>query len=122
MKLLIDANPSPKILDPLREAGFEVGHVVDVGLLTSSDDDIFDHAARHGFVVVTADSDFPMMLAVRSAAAPSVVHLRHVAELRTEDQASLLLANLPLISDDLERGAVVSQSPDRLAVRDLPVK
>jgi len=122
MKLLIDANLSPKILDPLRQAGYVAEHVADVGLLTSSDEEIFYHAARGGFVVVTADSDFPMMLAVRSAAAPSVVHLRHVAELRNEVQASLLLSNLPLITDDLERGAVVSLSPDRLAVRDLPLK
>lgn len=93
-----------------------------MGLLTSSDDDIFDRDARHGFVVVTADSDFPMMLAVRSATAPSVVHLRHVAELRVTDLASLLVSNLPLIAAELDDGAIASLSPVRLAVLDLPLK
>lgn len=31
------------------------------------------------------------------------------------------VANLPTVSDDLESGAVVSLSPTRLAVRDLPI-
>jgi len=33
-----------------------------------------------------------------------------------------LLANLPTIAEDLERGMVVSLSPTRLAVRDLPIR
>lgn len=122
MKLLIDANLSPKILEPLRQAGYAVQHVADVGLLTASDEEIFDHAARGDLVVVTADSDFPMLLAVRATTAPSVVHLRHVAELRVTDLASLLVSNLPLIAAELERGAIASLSPVRLAVRDLPLK
>lgn len=32
-----------------------------------------------------------------------------------------LIANLPLVSGDLARGAIVSLSPTRLAVRDLPI-
>jgi predicted nuclease of predicted toxin-antitoxin system len=32
MKLLLDANLSPKILEPLRQAGYAVQHVADVGL------------------------------------------------------------------------------------------
>jgi predicted nuclease of predicted toxin-antitoxin system len=122
MKLLIDANLSPKILEPLRQAGYAVQHVADVRLLTASDEEIFDHAGRGGLVVVTADSDFPMLLAVRAAQAPSVVHLRRVAELRPEHVAALLLANIPSVAADLEGGAVVSLSPDRLSVRDLPIR
>jgi hypothetical protein len=34
----------------------------------------------------------------------------------------LLLANLPTIVDDLEQGVVVSLSPTRLAVGDLPIR
>jgi predicted nuclease of predicted toxin-antitoxin system len=122
MNLLLDANLSPRLLEPLRAAGYTVEHVVEVGLLTASDAAIFDYAAMSGSVVVTADSDFPMLLAVRAARAPSVVHLRRVAELRPEQVAALLLANLPSVADDFERGAVVSLSPERLSVRDLPIR
>ena len=82
---------------------------------------IFDRAVEDGFVVVTADSDFGMLLALRRAASPSVVQLRHVGELRPDAHIDLLAANLPTIQDDLEVGAIASLSPTRLAVRDLPL-
>lgn len=122
MKLLIDANLSPSVADGLREAGFDAVHVADLDLVTASDGEIFDRAVSDGLVVVTADSDFGMLLALRRATSPSVVHLRHVAELGLEEHLALLVANLPAIADDLERGAIASLSATRLAVRDLPIR
>jgi predicted nuclease of predicted toxin-antitoxin system len=122
MRLLLDANLSPRIAGSLCDAGFEAVHVADLGLVTATDDVIFDRAAEEGLVIVTADSDFGSLLAVRRATSPSVVHLRHVAELVAEDHLALLVANLPQIADDLERGAIVSLSPNRLAIRDLPIR
>ena len=37
------------------------------------------------------------------------------------DHGALLVANLPTIEEDLERGAIASMSPTRVAVRDLPL-
>lgn len=122
MRLLLDANLSPKLLEPLTNAGFETVHVADAGLLRASDGAIFEYAADQGYVVVTADSDFPMMLALRRADRPSVVLLRHIAELPRHRQGELLAANLPLVERDLRQGAIVSLSPTRLAVRDLPME
>lgn len=122
MKLLIDANLSPRVAEGLRAGGYEAVHVADLGLVTASDDEIFDRATAEGFTVVTADSDFGMLLALRRATSPSIVHLRHVAELAPEGHVGLLRANLPQIADDLDRGAIASLSPTRLAVRDLPIR
>ncbi len=80
-RLLLDANLSPTLVEPLISAGYEAVHVTALGLLTASDDTIFDRAVAEHFVVVTADSDFPMMLAQRRAVSPSVVLLRHVADM-----------------------------------------
>jgi hypothetical protein len=44
-----------------------------------------------------------------------------VAELTPGSHAALLIANLPLVADDLDRGVIVSLGPSRLAVRDLPI-
>lgn len=121
MKLLLDANLSPTLVEPLTDAGYEVVHVIDLGLATASDDIIFEYAVAEGWVVVTADSDFPMMLALRRAMTPSVVLLRHVTDLAPSAQSALLKANLPSVTPELEAGAVVSLSPTRLAVRDLPI-
>lgn len=122
MKLLVDANLSPSVAEGLRTAGFEAVHVVDLGLVTASDDEIFDAASAEGLTVVTADSDFGMLLALRRATSPSVVQLRHVAELGSLEHVGLLSANLPQIADDLDRGAIALLSPTRLAVRDLPIR
>ncbi|WP_026533770.1 DUF5615 family PIN-like protein [Arthrobacter sp. H14] len=122
MRLLLDANLSPKLVEPLTTVGYESIHVADVGLLRSSDDAIFEYAANEGYVVITADSDFPMMLALRHTSRPSVVLLRHITELPRHRQGELLAENLPLVEEDLHKGAIVSLSPTRLAVRDLPVE
>jgi len=65
MRLLLDANLSLALAEPLTAAGYDVAHVVDVGLLRANDEAIFEQAVEEGYVVVIADSDFPMMLAVR---------------------------------------------------------
>lgn len=122
MRFLLDANLSPALVDTLAEAGHSAVHVADLGLLRASDDAIFDRAVADGFVVVTADSDFPMMLALRGADRPSVVLLRHVTELPVQAQGALLVANLPAVLGDLAAGAIVSLSPTRLAVRTLPIR
>lgn len=95
--------------------------MADVGLLRATDEVIFDHAADNGMTVITADSDFPMLLALRQARVPSVVLLRRVAELPPAEHVALLLANLPNVLSDLDRGAIVSMAPDRIRVRDLPI-
>lgn len=122
MRLLLDANLSPALAEPLTEEGYSVAHVADIGLLSATDDAIFDHAVENGYVVVTADSDFPMLLAARRAARPSVVLLRHVTELAKNEHTALLIANLPAVTEELEHGAIVSLSPKRLAVRKLPIQ
>jgi predicted nuclease of predicted toxin-antitoxin system len=121
MRLLLDANLSPTLVQRLRDAGYDVAHVGDLGLLHACDEEIFDHAATEDWVVLTADTDFTMLLALRSAGRPSVVLLRQVAELRPDSHFQLLVANLPAVAADLEAGAVVSLSPTRLSVRRLPL-
>jgi predicted nuclease of predicted toxin-antitoxin system len=81
MKLLVDANLSPKVAEGLAAAGFDATHVAELDLLQASDEAIFERAVQDGFVVVTADSDFGMLLALRRTSSPSVLQLRHVAEL-----------------------------------------
>ena len=87
MRLLLDANLSPRLLGPLRAAGHDVAHVAELGLLTASDRTILDRAKAEGFVVVTVDSDSPMMLAMSGASMPSVVLLRGVTELTGDAHA-----------------------------------
>lgn len=121
MRLLLDANLSPALARGLTEAGFPAKHVAEIGLLAATDDVIFDAAERDQLVIVTSDSDFPMMLALSRTTAPSVVLLRHVNPLTTRAVLTLLVNNLASVTVALDAGAIVSLSPQRMAVRSLPV-
>jgi predicted nuclease of predicted toxin-antitoxin system len=75
LKLLFDANLSPRLPQRLADLFPGSQHVVSAGLGHSTADAIiWQHAADQGFVIVTADSDF-LALARRHGAPPHVVHL-----------------------------------------------
>lgn len=122
MKLLVDANLSPKVAVSLCEAGFEATHVVDHGLVTASDEEISSFAIEHGQVIISADSDFATMLALGGGIAPSLILLRSADLLTPAGQSSLLAANLPQVQEDLEVGAVVTIARGHIRVRRLPLK
>jgi predicted nuclease of predicted toxin-antitoxin system len=122
VRYILDANLSPQVLRVLAAAGYDVTHVGGHGLLVATDDEIFDWAAANGAVVVTADSDFAMLLATRRAQTPSVVLLRDVADRPPAAHAQLLIDNLAAVEDVLTSGAIVSLSPTRLRVRELPIQ
>ena len=121
MRLLVDANLSPAVALALRDAGHDAVHVEDVGLGTALDTEIVQRAESDGRTIVTIDTDFPMLLALRRASSPSVLLLRGVNELAPNRHAALLVANIPAVEADLDRGAIVSLGPDHLRVRTLPL-
>lgn len=93
------------------------------GIAGSDADDgvIFDRAAREQRVVVSADTDFGTILALRQAALPSVILFRGATPRHPKGQAALLLANLGAVATMLEDGAVVVFEPGRIRVRALPI-
>jgi predicted nuclease of predicted toxin-antitoxin system len=121
VKLLLDANLSPRVVRLLKEAGHDAIHVADIGLLTAADPEILQAATKEKRILLTADSDFGALLSLGSLASPSVLLLRSADHLSPNEQAELIAANLPQIAEDLEKGAIVSLTRDRLRVRELPI-
>ena len=122
MRLLVDANLSPRVAVALTKAGLESVHVYDVGLLTAPDRSILEYAAANALVIVSADSDFGELLAAsRRTTRPSAVLLRSADRLAPDEQAALLAANLPVVAGDLEAGAVVTIARGRMRIRSLPI-
>lgn len=121
MKLLIDNALSPTLADSLTRSGIDAVHVRAYGLARAPDEVIFDRAAAEGRAVVSADTDFGTLLALRRVTTPSVILFRRSAVRNPEGQAAFLIANLPRIEQELHRGCVVVFDGTRIRVRDLPI-
>ncbi|MGA1844052.1 MAG: DUF5615 family PIN-like protein [bacterium] len=112
---------SPLTAQGLRQGGFDAVHVRDYAMQAASDTEIFKRAADEGRVIITADTDFGTLLALRHETKPSLIIFRRTSQRRPEAQVSLVSANLPLIADDLERGAIVVFEENRIRLRTLPI-
>lgn len=121
MNFLIDNPLSPRVAVGLRAAGHDAVHVLDYGMHAATDEAIFERAALESRVVVSADTDFGTLLALREATSPSVILLRAASLRRAGDQVALILVALPSTEAALRRGAIVILERHRLRLRDLPI-
>ena len=87
----------------------------------ASDEAIFERAQNEGRILVSLDTDFGTLLAVRHSAQPSVILLRRHVPRRAADQLTMLLHALRSLSEALEGGAIVILERGRARVRVLPI-
>lgn len=121
MRFLIDNALSPLVAQGLRDAGHDAVHVRDRDMQAAEDPLVLALAATEDRILVSADTDFGTLLALRQEAKPSVVLIRRGSQRRPEEQTALLLANLPAIADSLESGCIAVIDNERLRVRTLPL-
>lgn len=121
MRFVIDNALSPRVAEGLRDAGHDAVHVRDWGMATADDSAIVERAGAEDRVIVSADTDFGTLLALRQVARPSFILLRHSANRRPRRQVLLLLSNLAAIVDALDAGAIVVFSERGIRVRSLPI-
>jgi predicted nuclease of predicted toxin-antitoxin system len=121
VRFLVDNALSPEIARLLKAAGHDAVHVRDYGLHAAADPVILERAGAEQRVIISADSDFGMLLAISGRTEPSFVLFREPDIIRAADYASLLLLNLPAIEQELLNGCVATFRHRRVRVRGLPL-
>jgi predicted nuclease of predicted toxin-antitoxin system len=121
LKFLIDNALLPIFSDHLQNHGHNVIHVRDVDMQTCSDEEIFNFAQKEERIIVSADTDFGTIIALRNVQFPSVIIFRRTRNRKPIEQVSLLLSNLEQIVDSLKKGSIVIIEDTRIRIRNLPI-
>ena len=76
MKFFIDMPLSPSLCQWLKAHGHEADHAFATGMATASDMEILKRARREESIVITADLDFPRLIALAGESAPPLILFR----------------------------------------------
>lgn len=76
MKFLVDMPLSPELAAWLRRKNHDAAHVAELGLDRAPDIEIIEAAIAADRTIITADLDYPRLLATAELASPSVILFR----------------------------------------------
>lgn len=119
-RLLLDQGLPRSAVGLLRDVGWDVQHVADIGMSRALDSEVLEYARLEKRVCVTLDADFHALLAVNGAGSPSTVRVR-IEGLNGRAVAALLQKVWLVIGDDLESGAMATVTERSVRIHHLPI-
>jgi predicted nuclease of predicted toxin-antitoxin system len=120
LKFLVDMPVTPQAVAHLQAQGHDAVHASHVGLTATSDAEILQRARTEGRVVVTADLDYPRLLALQKASNPGVILFRGGSY---SDRDMLALLDRVLAQADVLEieGSITVVDHNRIRRRPLPI-
>jgi predicted nuclease of predicted toxin-antitoxin system len=94
-------------------------HLADLGLARAPDVEVLTHAKREDRTIVTADLDYPRLLALAHATDPSLILFRD-GNWSDEEVVTRLSNVLRVVGSDIVRSIIVIER-DRIRLRRLPI-
>ncbi|MBP1777589.1 MAG: hypothetical protein H6Q86_3599 [candidate division NC10 bacterium] len=97
MRFLIDMPLSPGLVIWLAARGHDAVHASAVGLLRAADVEILDHAKRERRTILTADLDYPRLLATTNPESSGLILFRggNYSDREIEDRLARVFALVP---------------------------
>lgn len=121
MTFLADMGISQTTVSWLREQGFDVIHVRELGMITAMDSDILDLAFKEKYVILTFDLDFGDIMAASGEKLPSIIIFR-LKNARPDNVNEHLSQVLKHSISALQKGTIISVNDRTYRIRHLPIK
>jgi predicted nuclease of predicted toxin-antitoxin system len=120
MKFLADMGISPRIVEELRQNGYDAIHLREQDLFQLLDGKILEKARQESRVLLTHDLDFGELLAASGGNLPSVIVFR-LKDMRPANVGRHLFSIIQGQTEALVNGAVISVTENKIRVRKLPI-
>jgi predicted nuclease of predicted toxin-antitoxin system len=121
VKFLVDMPLSPRLAQWLVDKGYDAVHASAIGLDRAPDGDILRIAQQESRAVITADLDYPRLLAIARASEPGLVLFRggNWSDAAAISRMGALLKSVP---DSEFVHSIFVVDPDRIRRRRLPLR
>lgn len=121
MRFLIDNALSPRVADLLKEEAFDARHVNEYGMGNSKDTEVLQVAEAEDRILVSADTDFGLLLKLKSSSRPSFILIRKRNALIPSEIVKDILFVIKKCEKDLKKGAIVVIEEDKIRIKELPI-
>jgi predicted nuclease of predicted toxin-antitoxin system len=120
VKFLVDMPLSPTLSRWLTELGHDAVHASEIGLHAASDVEIIKRARLDSRTVITADLDYPRLIATAGSDSPSLILFRNGDWSEASVRARLVQVLTALTENEI-LGSIVTIDRDRVRRRRLPI-
>lgn len=120
MKFLLDMPVSPSLVDVIRSYDHEGVHASQIGKAQAQDEELLDLARREDRVIITADLDFPRLLALSFATGPGIILFRG-GNYSDEEMSSLLQKVFETVLPETMSKSICVVDQKRMRITQLPI-